>query len=102
MNGEEAFSVWKDKNDEWHGYVCDFNPAENMNDAWLIAEKLRLTVTPSFDGWEVFYANASSSQRDCQYIGTTNRQKWIEHKSASKAICLCALHQLGIVLEEVN
>lgn len=101
-NGEEVFSFWKDKDDEFHGYVVDFNPAEDMNDALLIADKLYLTLNRTFDGWQVFHANASSSQRDCQYIGTTNHQKWIENEFASMAICLCALQQLGIVLEEIN
>lgn len=97
-HSEFNFTVWKDSEDMWHGFTSDFKPSENMNDAWLIVQKLKLTIHPTYNGWEVFRSNTSRSERDCQYIGTTNNQKWVEHESAPMAICLFGLQTVGITI----
>lgn len=73
-----------------HQYSAD------LSAAWIIVEKFMLTVTPSLNGWSVFRANTSRSERGNQYIGTTNNQEWIEHEDVAVAICLAALRNVGI------
>lgn len=67
--------------------------------AFEIAEKFKLTLHPSYDGWQVFYSNTSGSTRDTKWIGTTNNQKWVESKYACEAICLAALKILKIEID---
>ena len=80
--------------------------SSNLSDAWKVVDKYRFTVTPSLDGWKVFSANASKSERGSQYIGTTNNAVWIEHEDVAVAICLAGLRQVGIetitMIEEVR
>ncbi|MGG3890282.1 BC1872 family protein [Metabacillus fastidiosus] len=76
-----------------------FKPSEKIQDAWMAVEKLKLTVTPSFNGWRVFSANSSGSTRDVNWIGTTNNQEWVENENVCMAICLAALEYVGVSLK---
>ena len=58
--------------------------------AWELVEKKRLTVHPTYDGYEVVYCNASGSGEK-NWVGTTNGIKWIFGKTAPEAICKAAL-----------
>lgn len=69
--------------------------------AFDIVEKLKLTLTPSYDGWRVFQSNTSGSTRDTNWVGTTNNQKWVASQSITEAICLAALKILKIDIDEI-
>jgi len=73
-----------------------FVPSERMEDAWKVVDKLKLTITPTLKGWKSFTVNVTKSEKDREYIGTSNNQKWIEHKQPEMAICLAALEALGL------
>ena len=70
--------------------------------AFEIAEKLKLTLYPSYDSWQVFSSNTSGSSRDTKWIGTTNNQEWVKSKYPSHAICLGALKILNIDIDSLN
>jgi hypothetical protein len=90
---DQSYEIWIDKDGNKHNPV---NFLEDFQEAWKIADKLRLTITPSLNGWSAFHANTSRSERDCQYIGTTNNQVWAEHENPEAAICMAALNYYGI------
>jgi len=58
--------------------------------AWEIVEKLKLTVHPTFGGWNVANCNASGSG-ETSWVGITNHQKWVYAETAPEAICKAAL-----------
>lgn len=68
--------------------------------AFNIVEKLKLTLTPSYDGWRVFQSNTSGSTRDTNWVGTTNNQTWVKSECITEAICLAALKILKIKIED--
>lgn len=90
-NSDEENLEYHDLPDYWNEIGCAFE----------IAEKLKLTLYPSYDGWEVFYSNTSGSSRDTKWIGTTNNKEWIKSNYASEAICLSALKILNVDINKI-
>lgn len=68
----------------------------NISEAFRVMEKMQLTLTPSYSGWKVFRSNSSGFSRESSWIGTTNKQRWIESERAPEAICLAALKLLRL------
>lgn len=71
----------------------EYCPSIDIYEAMLVVEKLHLTITPE---WKVFKANSSGIHMDTKWIGTTNYQPWVQHKSLPMAICLAALKIKGV------
>jgi hypothetical protein len=67
--------------------------------AWLVAEKLRLTVTPTWspangDCWQAARCNWMQSG-ETNAVGMTNNGQWTKGETAPLAICLAALKEVG-------
>jgi hypothetical protein len=65
--------------------------------AWPLVEEARLTVTPGMNGWQAAQCNWSS-QGETTAVGMTNHRRWIEAKTASRAICLAYLQAKGVAI----
>lgn len=89
----DGSSVWSDEEDNWHGDVDDFNPSENIRDAWAVVEK--------FDRIDVERENGEYFA--CIYNGINSDGSYTvyasEAKTAPMAICLATLESVGVEIE---
>jgi len=83
-------SPYIEKHDGW-------NPLEKIEDAWVLVEKLRLTLTPGANCWLCAHCNWWQSG-ETTAVGMTNHQQWVEAATAPRAICLTALTEAAIRL----
>jgi hypothetical protein len=67
-----------------------WNPLECIADAWMLAERCHLTVTPGAKGWRAQSCNWHQSG-ETTAVGMTNYRDWYEAETAPRAICLAAL-----------
>ena len=74
----------------------------DIEPAMKLVEKLKLSITPSYNGWNVFYSNTSGSTGDTKWIGTTNNKKWTESEYLTEAICIAALKIFNIDINKIN
>jgi|SRR6185312_3367647 len=82
----DGASVWEDEEGDWHGTVEDFKPSENMNDAWEVAKKLKMSVAPQISNNTVHWC---ASIEGYSSSAVTN-------KLAEVSICLSALEYVDI------
>jgi hypothetical protein len=91
-----------------NGLVIDTNwsPSTDIATAWLVVEKLRLTVWPTEDGrWFVFRDEFGTGYGDEYWFGGSDFSKrleepsyeWVVAETAPLAICLSALKASGYV-----
>lgn len=70
-----------------------WNPLEDIADAWMLAEALGLTVTPTYEhgesAWGCAHCNWHRSG-ETTAVGMTNHQDWFTAPTAPRAICLAA------------
>lgn len=78
------------------GDGLSWNPFASISDAWMLVEKLRLTVTPNHvtSGWMAAHCNWSR-HGEITAVGLTNYQCWYEGPTAQEAICAAALAALS-------
>ena len=66
-----------------------WNPLENIADAWMLVEQLRLTVTPHGTKWGCAHCNWSQFG-ETTAVGMTNGRDWYLADTAPRAISLAA------------
>lgn len=71
----------------------DFCPSENIKDAWVVVDKLKIQIIPQ----------SEDAPSDCKYLALYEEKPYedieVFNESAPLAICLAALKAVGVEVE---
>lgn len=99
------YQEWADEEGGYHGFVEDFNPTDDIRNAWEVAMKLGLALIPQSngDGFNWFACDVESIQDhgDEIVIIPIEDSGWSK-PTASLAICLAALESVGVDVEALQ
>ncbi|MEK4025401.1 BC1872 family protein [Sporosarcina sp. FSL W7-1283] len=109
MNNDEGLhyyaSYWVDKDGTKQKPVNFFSPSTNLQDAWIVAEKLGIVLIPQTNGdkfnWYACDVESVSHRGDEIAIVPSNNSG-IQTELAPRSICFAALESVGVKVDAYN